>query len=483
MSSSCWAPAWGSIVSCFLALSASGQSFFAISDDDYSRLVIAQQFAELPKVDPSGTSWLPLPFWLYGSAFALFGNTLSVAQVVATLTGLLAVAGIYVAARWVSLTIPAALLAAVIGALFPHAANYRMATVPDYPTAVLALLGATSLAARSPHHRFLGAVAALTATLSRYETWPLALTVALFAIIDWHKDRSNRWLLTAAAAAPAGVAAWVLHGLVRHSDAFFFVKRVTAYKRALGGTAPSFTTRLTAEPLAFLREEPELVVTTVALGIAVALFVGRRAFVGAAWQRPTMALFSVLAFLVAGNLRDSTPTHHGERVLLSLWLGLALLIAAFLALFIGQFKSLAARGAALGLTILSLGLLVAATAQFVRPRVVTVEPFVDRSRELAVGASLRSLLPAGETVAVYTEDYGYFAVDAALGRPFAVTPLLRRDPRHPEPDPLLYPKLLRPRLDAIGARYFVVPAAHRPTAEALALRLASVSGFEVYRRN
>jgi hypothetical protein len=367
-----------------------------------------------------------------------------------------------------------------VGALFPHAANYRNATVPDYPTAVLALLGAASLASREPRVRFLGALAALAATLSRYETWPLALVVAFFAAFDWQKARTNRWLLASTVLAPAGIAAWLLHGLVRHRDAFFFVKRVTAYKRALGGAEASFSSRLTAHPLSLVREEPELVAMTVALGLAVALFVGRRAFQSYAWRRPTLALLSVLAFLIAGELRDGAPTHHGERVLLSLWLGLALGSASFLATLVGHFDRRATRIQALAATVFSLGLLVAATALFVRPRVVTREPFVERSRELAVGQRLRERLPAGETVAVYTEDYGYFAVAAALGRPGAVKPLLRRDPRHPEPDPLLTPSRLRLRLDALGARYFVVPATHRQKAEACAQRLADWADFELY---
>ena len=40
----------------------------AVSDDDYARVVIAEQWAHAPKLDPSGTSWLPLPLWLNGSA-------------------------------------------------------------------------------------------------------------------------------------------------------------------------------------------------------------------------------------------------------------------------------------------------------------------------------------------------------------------------------------------------------------------------------
>ncbi len=42
--------------------------FEQVSDDDYARTVIAQLFAHSPRWDPSGTSWLPLPFWIRRAA-------------------------------------------------------------------------------------------------------------------------------------------------------------------------------------------------------------------------------------------------------------------------------------------------------------------------------------------------------------------------------------------------------------------------------
>ena len=50
--------------------------FRALSDDDYARVVIAQSFAHAPSLDPSGSSWLPLPFWLYGTILGLAGRAL-----------------------------------------------------------------------------------------------------------------------------------------------------------------------------------------------------------------------------------------------------------------------------------------------------------------------------------------------------------------------------------------------------------------------
>ena len=40
--------------------------FFAVSDDDFARLLIAQNQAVTFQFDPSGSSWLPFPFYIFG---------------------------------------------------------------------------------------------------------------------------------------------------------------------------------------------------------------------------------------------------------------------------------------------------------------------------------------------------------------------------------------------------------------------------------
>jgi hypothetical protein len=54
--------------------------FSHVSDDDYARIVIAEQFAHAPHLDPSATSWLPLPFWINGAAMMVLGRSLGVAR-------------------------------------------------------------------------------------------------------------------------------------------------------------------------------------------------------------------------------------------------------------------------------------------------------------------------------------------------------------------------------------------------------------------
>jgi len=60
--------------------------FTHVSDDDFARVTLAQAFAHAPQLDPTGTSWLPFPFWLNGGAMALFGRSLAVARGVAVVS-------------------------------------------------------------------------------------------------------------------------------------------------------------------------------------------------------------------------------------------------------------------------------------------------------------------------------------------------------------------------------------------------------------
>ena len=61
--------------------------FEAVSDDDYARVVIAEEWARAPRFDASGTSWLPLPFWVVGAAMRVFGRGLGTARFVSVLLG------------------------------------------------------------------------------------------------------------------------------------------------------------------------------------------------------------------------------------------------------------------------------------------------------------------------------------------------------------------------------------------------------------
>ena len=113
----------------------------AISDDDFARVVIAQQWAAAPKLDPTATSWLPLPFWLNGALMAALGRSLDVARSLAFAQGLLAALLVYLAARWLLADRHTALAAGVLAAVLPWSARLGIATVPELPTAALCVLG------------------------------------------------------------------------------------------------------------------------------------------------------------------------------------------------------------------------------------------------------------------------------------------------------------------------------------------------------
>ena len=99
-----------------------------------------------------------------------------------------------------------------------------------------------------------------------------------------------------------------------------------------------------------VRCEPEVV--ALALLGASALWMTRQRAAWSRWLRPALALGALMAFLVAGDLRDGAPTHHAERALLAIWFGLALfaadaLVRAAPVLAQGQRLRLAVIGSAL----------------------------------------------------------------------------------------------------------------------------------------
>jgi hypothetical protein len=168
--------------------------FRAVSDDDYSRVTIAARFAAAPSADPSGTSWLPLPFWLYGVPMALFGDSLATARVVAVLLGIASAVLVWLAARWLGLPERAALLGALGAVVLPYGSWLSAATVPEAPTAALILLGAVSLSRDEVKLRVWGALALGAACFCRYEAWAPAVVFAVLSAsgaFGWGPPR--RW--------------------------------------------------------------------------------------------------------------------------------------------------------------------------------------------------------------------------------------------------------------------------------------------------
>lgn len=392
--------------------------FRAVSDDDYSRVVIAARFAHHPSLDPSGTSWLPLPFWLYGIPLAVFGDSLMTARVVAVLLGAASAVLVWVAARVLGLGERAALGGALLAVVLRYGSWLSAATVPEAPTAALILVGVACLARPEVRLRAAGGVALGAACFCRYEAWAPALVFGLLTGSEALRAK-RRELWPAAAFALLPIALWLLHGAVRHGDAFFFVARVNAYRAALGREADGWLQALWQTPFALVRFEPELcALLAVALGLT---WQSRQWPFGPTAWRPAAALGALLAFLVAANATGGAATHHPERSLLPVFWFLALLLAGLTAWLLEQ--PLVWWQPALALVVALLA------GRSFRPWEVR-SSFVEREDEERIGGVLRRL--DARNVALDTDDFGFFAVQAALGNGKS-WPLSEHDPRKTEP--------------------------------------------------
>jgi hypothetical protein len=450
--------------------------FRALSDDDYARIVIAQRFAETPALDPSGTSWLPLPFWVTGGAMAGLGRSVEVARGVAFVLGIASALLVWAAARWLGASRRGALVGGILGGAVPYSAWLGVAAVPEGPTAALMLLGAAAAASAEPRRRLAGAAALGAACLSRYEAWPAAAAFAALCLWDARQLTHRLAFAVAALLAVAAPSLWVLHGLLAHGDPLFFVARVAEYRRAVSSTPVSLLGSLFRYPLALLRSEPELAALT-AVAVAVAARDAPGALALRRFARPALLLFAVLVGLVLADLRDGAPTHHAERTLLSLWLLASIVAGEALAIaWSARTGRQRKRLAALALSSVALGSL------GIRPFFARRDSFIDRSEEIAVGREARALTIAPrERLLVDTPDFGYFAVLAGYARPLQAAPLHDRDPRRPRPDPLVNEPIprLAASLAAERARYLVTARARAGLTAELGPVRAATSRFIV----
>jgi Dolichyl-phosphate-mannose-protein mannosyltransferase len=447
-----------------VSLSCLWSGFRAVSDDDYSRVAIAARFAQHPSLDPSGTSWLPLPFWLYGVPMALFGDSLLVARTVAVLLGAGGAVLVWIAARLLGFSERAALWGALGAVLLPYGAWLSAATVPEAPTSALLLLGCVSLGRPEPKLRAWGGLALGAAFFCRYEAWAPAALFGVLTAVDAVRTRQRAlWLAAGFAAAP--IALWLLHGVVRHGDALFFVTRVRQYQAALGGPVHGYAAALWQTPFAIVRFEPELfAVAAVALGLSVRD--GGSPFGPSAW-RPLAALGVLVAFLVVADATGGSATHHPERSLLPVFWFLALLAAGLVARIADE----AERPWLLPSLALPLAL---AASLLLRPDVR--KTFVDRREEEQVGSVLRRL--GADHVALDTDDFGFFAAQAALGYGKS-WPLSEHDPRRAEAPRPATADALASRLQKDGARWLVTTQQRAPLATLLGTMSLSTPRFKV----
>jgi hypothetical protein len=293
------------------------QGFTHVSDDDYARTVIAEQFAHAPRLDPSATSWLPLPFWLEGTAMMAAGRTLGVARAVALVLGAASVAAPYLAMRAVGMRRWAAITATAIAMALPWNAWLGVATVPEGWFG--AIVAAAAIAMDRPDARPWAAMALLVAALSRYEAWPAcALLVALCLMRALARAPSGpgraRAELACAALAAAGPLAWMAWNAHAHGSALHFVARVTAFRHAIGAADVPLADKLWSYPRALAEETPEVAVLGL-VGVTGLVHPVLRA----RWRWAAGTALAMLVFLVAGDVGDGAPTHHPARALAAIW--------------------------------------------------------------------------------------------------------------------------------------------------------------------
>ena len=456
----------------------SAQGFIAISDDDFARVVIAQEFAQEPRLDASGSSWLPFPFWFTGAAMALWGTDIAVARALSWVTSLFSVLGVFTACRWLGSNNAWSLLAACGFAVLPHAVWLGLATVPEGYTAVLALLALASLCRPEPLVRTLGVLCLIAATLSRYETWPLVLVVGGFNLFDalrastardWHA-RAYFGLLSALS--PLGPLAWLAHGYLTYAEPLFFLQKVAAYRQALGQAPQAWLDVLGNYPLALVLREPE----TFTFGIcALIIWLVRTPSAGSrdarsgiiAAVRLLSGLSAVLVFLVVGDCLNGAPTHHPERALLVCWLVVLVLGCQTFSLVAPPLRTIAIVGA------------LSAVASLLRGLHPPTH-FMERTPEVALGRALASELSETRRLFLETDGYGYLAIMAGTGRPWLVVARNPNDPRQTE-DVWRSPSVLRRFLDRHSVGWLAVYKARWRTAAQVAHHEKEVAGLALFR--
>lgn len=428
--------------------------FRAVSDDDYARAVIAQAWSASPRLDPSGTSWLPLPFWVTGLAMRVFGPSLDVARAVAFVLGLASSALFFVAARRITGQTSHALASAVAATVFPWSAWLGVAMVPELPTTALCLFACATLAMQGggePRERLLGACALFAATLSRYEAWPVAMAFSAFTLFDGVRSERHRpLLLTAAALSLLAPLLWVLWNAHAHGDALHFVARVVSYRRAWVARAGAVTELVPYYPLAIVRAQGPFLVAIAVGGVICWLRLrGRLPTIVASWSRPLVVTAVQLLALAVALARDGAPTHDHERAVLLALVTVAMVAGHFLGLFLceGRFEfALALAFAALAAHLVQGG----RSPVPVRPR------FDARLDQERIGRHVASTALPGERLLVEVEDYGHLAVIAAFGRPDAAVPDRSIDPRGmPAPSSFGEVASLRSRVAEVAPRFVV----------------------------
>ncbi len=397
--------------------------FDHVSDDDFSRVTIAQAFAHTPRLDPSGTSWLPFPFWVLGTVMAVFGRSLVVANVASIALAAAAATTPYLVLRACGVARGRALLATAFALATPWCLWSGAAPVPESFTASFTAAGVIGLAAvraestiesdEGPSTRtaILCALAIVAACLSRYEPWPVAAVLAItLAARGLRASRERRLLLLGLAAACAvGPLVWMAWNAHAHDGPLHFFRRVSSFKRAIGDGATDTLDALLLYPRLLFTTRPEVAIPTLFL-LPSAI---RDPHVRRRWGIPLLCAAAQVAFLSYGNARDGAPAHHPERALL----GTTVLLAIFTAdVGMSKLRDLAMDGRALaakaGAAFFGIAWVISSVRGSDPPGRGMMD---DRSEQLTRGAKLRA--DGAKAIVVTPCAFEHFALIAAYGAP------------------------------------------------------------------
>jgi hypothetical protein len=398
------------------------QGFSHVSDDDYARTVIAERFAHAPRLDPSGTSWLPLPFWLEGTAMALAGRTLGVARAVATMLGAASVAAPYLAMRTAGMHRAAALVATAIAMALPWNAWLGVATVPEGWSG--AIVAASVIAMARPEARVWAAAGLFVGALSRYEAWPACVVMVALCAWSARNAGARRRETVCALVAATGPLAWMAWNAHAHDGPLHFVTRVATFRQAIGAADVPLADKLLGYPRALVTETPEIV------GLAV-LGVAGLAMVPALrtrWAWAATAVLATVAMLVWGDVHDGAPTHHAVRALAMTWWVLVAMGVDAAAAFVGKLGVRSAPLALGGAALLGLGWSVTLPARWTDAP--GRSPQERRDVQIARGLELRA--EDAPHADVTPCAYEHFALLAAWGAPERATVAMTPDPHSRE---------------------------------------------------
>jgi hypothetical protein len=385
--------------------------FTHVSDDDYARTVIAQQFAHAPRWDPSGTSWLPVPFYVEGLAMMAFGATLEVARATAIALGAASVVAPYVAMRTVGLPRAASLAATAVAMTMPWNVWLGVAVVPE--AWVGAIVAGALIVLSLERVRPWAAAGLLVGALSRYETWPACALLAGLAAWSALRGPARRRDTAVALLALAGPVAWMLWNAHAHGSPFHFVTRVTTFRQSIGAAAIPLTEKILGYPRALVIDMPIAAVASLACLAGVRAPTWRRR-----WSWPLVATAVTIVFLVWGDVRDGAPTHHAARALVAL--GWVLVAAGVDALLVTRGTPVPRRATIALPAAAIVAVAITAVSRRAPPGTTEAE---NRTVQLARGRDMRARHVAAATIVPCS--FEHFALLAAWGEPERATVLPR----------------------------------------------------------